>query len=576
MFLVAITKDEISHNFQNVQLETFKIHPFIITVVTDNFLSKYNPIENGFSVIESPRFLSPKTGKIIFSQGIYTQQDRSFTIGRSTISGRPIFYTNNVRGDFYCSTHISLLRTAGVPIKEDTTVLPEFFIYRHIMPPKTLYKNIKRLLMGEQLLIRIENDKCVIHPLTHYIPRGEKQKIISITEGAAQLYNYLSETLKRLEPAKDETTILLSGGIDSSVITTIYKKIFSLDTSYSTGYPFESTNLNDEKRYAISAAKALKMNHHYYEPSSQEFLSGIIEGIFHAEEPLHHLQSVLLYLLWKNGIPKEQKIILCAQGAGSTFGYNDLFYLNEKRKKLFYRLLTTNSSLLLLKSLSKIIGRGMGYIDNIEKLHRNYPLNTPENAIWSWMDFGYWDWVRTYFNVTSDQIIKDRYNFIKEFSNMSMYDIWSRYSLYGDEDVTLAIWSKIGEGNKKIIYFPYYDIDVLNYAFSIPWRLKLQKYRVLTKEIAQQSKLPKFIIDRPKLGFSVNSLEWAKKGGIFEPLIPIISKVFNDGEIRHMQITSDWRKVQTFWNMVNYSIWKRLHIYNEPLDVLLEELDNAI
>jgi asparagine synthetase B (glutamine-hydrolysing) len=285
---------------------------------------------------------------------------------------------------------------------------------------------------------------------------------------------------------------------------------------------------------------------------------------------------VLLHLLWKNGIPREQRIILCAQGAGSTFGYNEFFYLNEKRKKLLYRLLINNSSLLLMKRISKMVGRGGGLNDIMEKFHNDYPLNHSENPIWSWMDFGSWDWVHTYFNVTEDQIIRERYEFIKEFASMSMYDIWSHYSLYGDEDVTLAIWSKIGEGNKKVVYFPYYDTDVLNYAFSIPWQLKLKGYRALTKELARQSKLPNFIINRPKLGFSVNSIEWAKKGGIFEPLVSVALKVFDEKEIRKMQTSSDSRKVQMFWNILNYSIWKRLHIYNEPLDVLLEELNITI
>lgn len=572
MFLIAITKDYISQNFKNVQLEEQKTSPYIITIVTDNVLSKYINLENGFSVIESPYFSLSEDRKIIFSQGNYLQQDRSFTISRSTISGRPIFYATNSKGDFYCSSHISLLRTAGVKIEEDSTVLPEFFMYRHIMPPKTLYKNIERLLLGEKLLVKLENDKCVIHSITHYIPPSENQQISSITDAAGEIFRYLTETLKRLEPAKDETTLLLSGGVDSSTICMIYKKIFSLNTSYSTGYPFESPGLNAEKSYALSAAEALEMNHHYYEPTSQEFLTGVVEGIYHAEEPIQHLQSVLLQSLWKSGIPRDQRIILCAQGAGSTFGYNEIFYLNEMRKKLLYRLLVTNTSLSFLKRISKMVRRGGGYIDLMEKFHRDYPLNNSENPIWSWMNFGSWDWVRNYFDVTNDSIVRNRYEFIKDFFNLSLYDIWSRYSLYGDEDVIMGVWSKIGEGNKKIIYFPYYDIDVLNYAFSIPWQLKLQKYRILTKEIAHQSKLPKFVYNRPKLGFSVNSLDWAKRGGIFEPLVSIASKVFDEREIRQMQ-TSNTKNVMTFWNILNYSIWKRLHINNEPLDVLLEELN---
>ena len=31
------------------------------------------------------------------------------------------------------------------------------------------------------------------------------------------------------------------------------------------------------------------------------------------------------------------------------------------------------------------------------------------------------------------------------------------------------------------------------------------------------------------------------------------------------------KKSMTFWNMLNYSIWKRLCIKNEPIEILLEE-----
>jgi asparagine synthase (glutamine-hydrolysing) len=573
MFLVAITKHEILQNFKNIHLKELKIHPFIITVITDNVLSKYIPLETGFSVIESPFFSPPETEQIIFSQGTYHHQDHSFEIGRSTISGRPIFYVVNQDGEFYCSTHISLLRTAGVPIEENTTVLPEFFIYRHIMPPNTLYKNIQRILIGGQLHIKIENDTCGIHQITKYTPPNENQHIKSITKSVEELYNYLTETIQRLAPVKNNTTVLLSGGIDSSVISTMYKKFFTLDTSYSTGYPFESSGSNTEKRYALSAALALKMNHRYYEPSSEEYLTGVLEAISYAEEPLHHLQSTLLHLLWKNEIPSEQRIVLCAQGAGSTFGNNEIFYVNDKKMELLYRLLINNSSLYFLKMISQNLNWRTELVDIIEKLHHNYPIHNSKNPIWSWMDYGNWDWVRTFFNVKTDQIIRERYEFIKEFARLSIYDIWSRYSLYGDEDVTLGIWSKIGEADKKIIYFPYYDHNVLNYAFSIPWQLKMQAPRILTKELGRQSELPNLILNRPKISFGVESKHWAEKGGIFDPIIPLVSKIIDEKEIRKMQ-SSDPTKAMTFWNIINYSLWRRLQINNEPLEVLLEELNS--
>jgi asparagine synthetase B (glutamine-hydrolysing) len=571
MFLVALTKDEISQNFENVSLEEFRIHSLVITLVTDKFLSRYINNQNGFSVIETPSHSSPSFDNIIFSQFHFNEKEDTFYLTRNTVAGRPIYYHINSKGEFFCSTHISLLKTAGVPIEEDTTVLPEFFIYRHIMPPKTLFKNIKRMLMGEQIRIRIKNDECVIQPTSYYIPPEENLQISSIAEEASELYQYLTNTFQRIQSLKKETVILLSGGIDSSVLSTIYKKIFSRNTSYSTAYPFETPRQNYEKKYALSAAEALKMDHHYYEPTSQEYLTGFLEAIYNIEEPLHHHQSVLFHLLWKNKIPKEQKIILCAQGAGSTFGNNEIFYFNDGRNKVLNQLIMTRPSVLILKQISKIIERGSELVNAIGKLQNNYPLNHPENPIWSWMDFGNWDWVRNYFNVTKEQIIHDRYKVITRLSQRSMYDLWSRYSLYSDEDVTLAILSKIGEGNKKIIYFPYYDRDVLNCVFSIPWKVKLQAPKMLSKALARQCGIPKFIYTRRKRSLGIIPKRWALKGGVFEPLIPLAAKVINEKEMRKLQ-SIDSKKAMTYWNILNYSIWKRLIINNEPIEVLQEEI----
>ncbi len=572
MFFVAITKNEISQNFTQVTSEEFKTHSLVVTIITDKFLSRYISDPNGFSVIESPYHKSTSTDDVIFSRFNFNKKEDTFSLFRDTIAGRPIYYHLNSKGEFFCSTHISLLRTAGVPIAEDTTVLPEFFVYRHVMPPKTLFKKIKRVLLGEHLLIQIKNNKCVIHPASRYIPPEENLQITSIKEGAAELYQHLTDTLQRLQPLKKETVILLSGGIDSSVLSTIYKKIFSRTTSYSTAYPFEIPRLNFEKKYALSAAEALQMDHHYYVPTSHEFLTGFLEAIHHNEEPLHHLQSILVHILWKNFIPAEQKIILCAQGAGSTFGNNELFYFYEERKKIINRLLMTRLSISILKQISKIMERGSEVVDAIGKLRNDNPLAHPDNPIWSWMDFGSWDWACTHFKMTKQQIIKDRYDCIKELAQLSMYDVWSRYSLYSDEDATLAIWSKVGEGNKKIIYFPYYDRDVLNCAFSIPWKVKLQTPKVLSRELARQCGIPEFIYTRPKKSFGIIPKRYALKGGVFEPLIPLASKFFDEKEIRKLQ-SIDSKKAMTYWNILNYSVWKRLVINNEPVEVLLEELN---
>jgi asparagine synthetase B (glutamine-hydrolysing) len=232
----------------------------------------------------------------------------------------------------------------------------------------------------------------------------------------------------------------------------------------------------------------------------------------------------------------------------------------------------TKPGIIFFRLISKITRKGEELVEIMDKSTSEYLLSNCKNPIWSWMEYGNKNWVCAYFHVNENDIVKQRYNLIKKFSDKSIYDLWSLYSLFSDEDMTLAIWSKLGEGNKKIIYYPFYDSTLLNYVFSIPWNIKLQQPKdILRKEIGRECKLPEFILTRPKSSFGVNSSAWARKGGIFEPLVPLASKIFPKKEIQKMQST-DSKKAMTFWNMLNYSIWKRLCINNEPLESLLEEL----
>jgi asparagine synthetase B (glutamine-hydrolysing) len=146
----------------------------------------------------------------------------------------------------------------------------------------------------------------------------------------------------------------------------------------------------------------------------------------------------------------------------------------------------------------------------------------------------------------------------------------------GDEDITQPVWAKIGEGNNRILYYPLYDADVLNYVFSIPWKLKLkQPENILRKEIARLADIPDFIITRRKSAFGIIKRGWSEEGGVFEPVVKLASKVFDESQIRKMQ-SSDPKKSMTFWNMLNYSLWKRLCLNNEPIEILLEELKSTM
>ncbi len=569
MFFVSITKDEIAQNFDSKTVEENRIGGFILTSVTDNFLSKRIIEKNGFSIIESP-INSVDTEKIIFSKFSYNQTENAFYISKPMISGRPIYYHINLKGDFFCSTQISMLRKAGVLIQENTEALPEFFTYRIVMPPRTLFFDIQQLCSGDQLRIKYLNDKFTLQIIKSFNLLNKNYHIVSIKEAAKEVKYLLSQSIERLSNRKDEVIPLLSGGLDTSILCRLCQELYGINTSYSTGYPFEDPRLNIEKSYALSAGRALNMNHHFYESTPSSYLRGFLEAISLSEQPLHHLQSICLHLLYKDGLPQNKKIVIEGWGAGGVFGNfrNYLYY----KDKLMFKLLAKKPFQFVLRSMPKISKLGEKSVEMLLKSTMNIPFSNPKNPIWYLNDYGDKNWVCNYLNVSERKIIDGQYKSLKRFENTSLYDIAALYSLLGDEDYTLSVLSKISEANHKILYVPFYNDELIQYVLSIPWQLKLKRpENILRKSVAHQCNIPDFIINRPKSGFGIYSNSWAAPGGIFENLIPLASKVISEKEIRKMQ-SSDSKKAMIFWNMLNYSIWKRLCINNEPLNVLLEEL----
>ena len=570
MFLVSFTKGKIADSFQSLKVKQFQKKPFFITVATDSFLSKFRKNEKGFSFTETPFDLPDASQEISLVEITFMEDENILEIFKPTISGRPVYYHVNSDGEFFCSTHIKLLREAGVRIQENQKALPEFFIYRLIMPPRTLYKDIGQLLSGSRISVEL-NNKCQIKPVSQFDPPEPDKENDSLKNISKRTLHLLTESIRVFTPGRERLSIPLSGGLDSSILYQICRKIHGIDETYSTGYPFEDPMNNREREYALSASKALKSKHTYYEFDTKEYLHGLIRAIAAAEEPVHHLQSVMLYLLFGK-LPKGGDIVISGEGADSSFGCLKNSRVYRHKSSLFKSAIES-----LFPWISQITTLGSKQLNKLLEIRSRLgkPLDDPAHIVWSLGCYGVKDWVCNYFGVRDFDIIEGRYSTIKIFENRPIYDQITLVSFLGGASISKSIWNKFGEDQGKILYYPYGDANLLYYIHTVPWSLKLKHPKNILREVAKEIGIPKVIINRPKQSFGISADKWGERGSIFEPLVPLCSKVFDVKEIKKMQ-SSKTEKAMTFWNMLNYSIWKRLCVNNESVDILLSELNESI
>ena len=261
MFLLTFTRPKITNQFKHRQCHEIKIENFYITVLTDNKTSKLTAESKDFSIIEAPIILKDRKAKSPYFEIEYNDNQKLLAIKRNINPGTSAFYHLNLNGDFFCSTHITLLRDAGVKIEENKKVMPEFFLNRFVLPPNTLYKNIFRLELGSILFFKLSKGKWEIGGKKYIQLPGENKAITSIKEVATEGLKLVSKSIEYLSPMKHNISLILSGGIDSSITTTLSNRILNIDKTYSTVYPFEDPKLNVEKEYAISASNAVNVKY---------------------------------------------------------------------------------------------------------------------------------------------------------------------------------------------------------------------------------------------------------------------------------------------------------------------------
>ena len=511
---------------------------------------------------------------VTFVAAHFLRGHNTLQVSKHSVSGRPVYYCTDANGGFFLATHIAMLREAGFPIEEDPDVLPEILAYRIVAPPRTVYRGVRELQLAGQLVVTLRNDSWTVNDSHAGYDPPAAAAAKPEEEVVGDVAHVLNESVAKLGSAAPSVATLLSGGIDSSILSAIARDRLSAYDTYSTSYPFDKPQHNDEQQYALSAAAALSTRHTLFTPTETDFLTGFIEALAAAEAPLHHLQSVLLHLLFKNGVPNSLDTIVCGEAADSAFGMATHFRLRQP-PGIRRRVASSGPAQVALRALGYGWARARQFGEDVAQLKR-LPLSfsDPLNPIWSVGVYGDLAWIKNHYGASPEDIVASRCASLQHFQHKQFHDLLSIYWLNNDVAHTTAIWSKLAESQRKIVYYPFASKGVLDAAFSIPWEAKLKTEKHIIRQVARRVGVPDFILNRPKRSFGIVSDQWAVRGGALEPLIAVAAKVVDIKQLRSLQGTEP-NQAMTLWSLLNYAVLKRLFVAGESKQALLDEVTDG-
>ena len=404
----------------------------------------------------------------VFAFCIYDSKKKTLFLARDRIGIKPLYYSRQ-NSEFYFSSHMKGI-IQNLKSKEINPVALNYqFTLHSVVPaPHTIIKDIYKLEPGHTLSI----DKS---------GKIYKRKYYDINE--IDLANYKDEDVmdrisilidsavkKRLNVADVPVGVLLSGGLDSSLITAISKKYINNLSTYSIGFNTIDEEEGNEFLYSDIVSKDLNTIHQKYQITNDELLTNLDNVIANMSEPMFSQDSSAFYLLAKN-VSQSSKVVMSGQGADEVFG-----------GYFWYRKIMNEKKLNEIETLSKY------YFD---RTFDNYKIAMNPDLVSN--NYAYNDIKSRLEEMDSSLSILDKIFRLE----LSLFIIDDPVKRVDNMTMSHALEARV----------PFLDIDLINFMLSVSANLKISKgEKYLLKEISKGF-LDDNIIYRKKFYFPVPPLK---------------------------------------------------------------------
>jgi asparagine synthase (glutamine-hydrolysing) len=252
---------------------------------------------------------------------IYDKKQDSLFLSRDRLGIRPIFYTMH-GGRFYFASEIkAIFCDPSVPRRLDFKGLDEIFTWWTTAPPRTAFQGINELAPGGYL--EIKNGRVIPGEYWQMEFPEEYDHHRSLDSWAEELHSLLVDAVRLRLRADVPVGAYLSGGLDSSAITSFIKN-FTSNRIETFSIAFHD-KAYDESAYQWQVANYLGTNHHQIRCGYRDIAENFPKVIWHTERPILRTAATPLYML--SGLVKENnfKVVLTGEGSDEILGGYDIF-----------------------------------------------------------------------------------------------------------------------------------------------------------------------------------------------------------------------------------------------------------
>lgn len=495
----------------------------------------------------------------MFSFIIYDEESKKIFGARDLFGIKPLYYIQN---DDYIS--FSSEYKALIPLLDNINLniisLQNYLSFQYVPYYKTMISEIEEVPNGSYFTI--ENKKLKFTKYAEIKFNNEKKL------KKDDIVKALTDSVEHHMIANVEVGTFLSGGIDSTIVTTLASKINPNIKSFSVAFDVDGYS---ELDIAKKTADALGIENIAINITEKDYINALPKVVYSLDDPLADPSCVGIYFLSQKA-KNYVKVVLSGEGSDELFGgYN--IYKEYYSIKPFSHLpnIITNPINKFAKSLPDIKGKNYllrattplkyRYIGNakifdnmeVKKLLLNYSENNT--------------YEKTLKNLY-DNCEKNNYDYVTTMQNIDI-NTW----LEGD---ILLISDKLPMANSIELRVPFLDKEVLNISKELKLKQKVtQNNTKVFLRNAFKDIIPPHVVNKEKLGFPTPIRVWLKsdlgeyvRNTIYEANVShLINKDFAFKLLQeHIQGKKD--NSRKIWTVFIFCLWYEIFIENKPLESL--------
>lgn len=447
----------------------------------------------------------------MFAFALWDRNRDTLFLARDRLGVKPLHYALLTDGTLIFGSELKvLMQHPRLNRNIDPQAVEEYFALGYVAEPRTIFLGARKLGPAETLCVR--RGQSMPNPKIYWDVHFSLDNPISLLDAEVELKERLRESVRLRMIAEVPLGAFLSGGVDSSAVVATMTGLSSEPVN-TCSIAFDDPAFN-ESEFAERVAKRYRTRHHVETVKSDDFnLVDTLASLY--DEPYADSSAIPTYRVCQLA-RKKVTVALSGDGGDESFGGYRRYRLHLMEEKLRGALPYG-----VRRPVFGLLGRVYPKADWAPRVFR---AKTTFEALAR-------DSAHAYFHSVS--ILRDDMrrrlfsnHFKAELGGYNALEVFRRHAAVAGTDNPLALVQYldlktylVGDINTKVdrasmahsleVREPLMDHKLVEWLATLPSGLKVRgpEGKFLLKK-AMESQLPKDVLYRPKMGFSVPLARW--------------------------------------------------------------------